>query len=186
MTTHVITPSELTVEGVDGLDGCWTLDRFAHPELGLTRTGLMLGRAKVAGMGPAAEQLGERMASIMANRRWADDLVVAAVPSAGELSLELGRRVAAGIDRPIERLLGVRTGLLGRLDGSVRGRIKARVGSSPKRVLLVDDAIRSGETLRTCAALLRARGAEEIWAVAAVAILDVPSAGSNGFLQHSA
>ncbi len=94
--------------------------------------------------------------------------------------------MAAGIDRPIERLLGVRTGLLGRLDGSVRGRIKARVGSSPKRVLLVDDAIRSGETLRTCAALLRARGAEEIWAVAAVAILDVPSAGSNGFLQHSA
>lgn len=107
MTTHVITPSELTVEGVDGLDGCWNVIVCGTLSGGLTRTGLMLGRAKVAGMGPAAEQLGERMASIMANRRWADDLVVAAVPSAGELSLELGRRVAAGIDRPIERLLGV-------------------------------------------------------------------------------
>jgi hypothetical protein len=186
MTTHVITPSELTVEGIEGLDGCWALDRFAHPELGLTRTGLLLGRAKVAGMGPAAAQLGDRMGSIMGAHRWEDDVVVAAVPSATDLSLDLARRVADGIDRPLERLLGVRTGLLGRLDGSVRGRIKSRVAASPKRVLLVDDSIRSGETLRTCAALLRARGADEVWGVAAVAILDVPSVDSQVLLQHSA
>ncbi|MFN8021666.1 MAG: phosphoribosyltransferase [Acidimicrobiales bacterium] len=179
----MVIPSELTVEGIEGLDGCWALDRFAHPELGLTRTGLLLGRAKVSGMGPAGAQLGERMAAVMAARRWADDVVVAAVPSASDLSLDLARRVAEGIDRPLEKLLGVRTGLLGRLDGSVRGRIKARVASSPKRVLLVDDAIRSGETLRACAAMLRARGADEVWAMTAVAILDVPNSASQDFLQ---
>jgi orotate phosphoribosyltransferase-like protein len=94
------------------------------------------------------------------------------VPSASTLSEQMAATVGQMTGRPVERLLGVRGGLLGRLDGSVRGRIKPRARRSPANVLLVDDAVRSGATLQTCAALLRDRGAIRVWAVVAAAILD--------------
>eukprot|EP01041_Mallomonas_annulata_P028088 gene28088-49877_t len=95
-----------------------------------------------------------------------------AVPSASVLSRQLAQCTGAVLERPVEDLLGVRGGLLGKLDGSVRGRIKAKSRKMPKHVLLVDDAVRSGETLKACAAILRERGAEQVWAVVAAAILE--------------
>lgn len=170
MTT--ITHTELELTGIEGIDGCWALDRFSHPQLGLTRTALVLSRAKVAGMGPAAAQLGDRMGSVALRRRLPDDVVVVAVPSAAGLSDELAARVAEALERPTSAVLGVRHGLLGRLDGSVRGRIRAKGRRAPAHVLLVDDSVGSGETLRSCAAMLRERGARQVWAVVAVASLE--------------
>jgi glutamine phosphoribosylpyrophosphate amidotransferase len=105
-----------------------------------------------------------------------DDIVIAAVPSSGDLTADMAARVGSALGRPVERLLGVRGGLLGRLDGSVRGRIKAKTRSMPRHVLLVDDSVRSGDTLKACAQLVRHRGAEQVWAVVAAAMLDFDGA----------
>ena len=173
MTQHLISPTAaMDISGVDGLDACWALDQFTHPRLGLTRVGLLLGRAKVGGLESACVTLAERMGDMATRQRLPDDLVVAAVPSASFLSQRLATCVGDRIERPVEPLLGVRGGLLGKLDGSVRGRIKAKVRSAPANVLLVDDSVRSGDTLKTCAAILRQRGAIHVWALVAVAILD--------------
>jgi hypothetical protein len=177
MTQHLISPTEaMTISGVDGLEACWALDRFTHPNLGLTRVGLLLGRAKVGGLGPAGVALGERMGEVARRRALPDDIVIAAVPSSGDLTADMAARVGSALGRPVERLLGVRGGLLGRLDGSVRGRIKAKTRSMPRHVLLVDDSVRSGDTLKACAQLVRHRGAEQVWAVVAAAMLDFDGA----------
>lgn len=172
MTQHLISPPVMNISGVAGLDTCWALDRFSHPLLGLTRAGLLLGRAKVGGLGPACAELAERMGDVASRQLLPDDLVVAAVPSASTLSQQMAVCVAAAIERPLEPLLGVRGGVFGRLDGSVRGRIKAKVRTAPAHVLLIDDSVRSGDTLKACAAMLRQRGSAHVWAVVAVAILD--------------
>lgn len=173
MTQHLISPTAaMTISGVEGLAACWALDRFSHPNLGLTRVGLLLGRAKVGGLGPACVALAERVAEVASWQDLPDDVVVVAVPSASMLSRQLAQCTGAVLERPVEDLLGVRGGLLGKLDGSVRGRIKAKSRKMPKHVLLVDDAVRSGETLKACAAILRERGAVQVWAVVAAAILE--------------
>jgi hypothetical protein len=173
MTQHLISPTEaMVISGVEGLEQCWALDRFSHPDLGLTRVGLLLGRAKVGGFEPACVALAERVAEMASRQDLPDDVVVVAVPSTSMLSRQLAQCVGAVLGRPVEDLLGVRGRLLGKLDGSVRGRIKAKSRKVPEHVLLVDDLVRSGETLKACAAILRERGAQQVWAVVAVAILE--------------
>ncbi len=173
MTQHLISPTAaMDITGVEGIEACWALDRYSHPQLGLTKVGLLLGRAKVGGLGPAGVALAERMGEVATRQELPGDIVVAAVPSASFLSRQMAACVGSTIERPVEQLLGVRGGVLGMLDGSVRGRIKAKVRRAPEHVLLVDDAVRSGETLKACAALLRERGTTHVWALVAVAILD--------------
>lgn len=179
MTASLISPdTALELTGIDGVDGTWVLDRFAHPRSGVTRVGLLLSRAKYGDVGPPARQLGLRLGEVMAERAWPVDLVVVAVPSSSDLVDELARLTGAVLGRGSERVLGVRFGLLGRLDGSVRGRLKVRrrfgvMGRRvPRFVLLVDDTVCTGETLSACARMLRARGAERVWAVATCAVAD--------------
>jgi phosphoribosylpyrophosphate synthetase len=175
MTT--ITPSGFELRKIEGLTGGWALDRFDHPLLGLSRTAVLLGRAKVAGMEAASAQLGDRMASIVYVRSLPDDLVVTAVPSASGMNEVLAQRVAAGLDRPLVTLLDRRAGfgsrLVGRRGGSEWRMIRPTVRRAPAHVLLVDEAVRTGDTLRFGAALMRGRGADEVWAVSAVAFEDV-------------
>ena len=177
MSTSTISPdTAMELTGIDGVDGTWVLDRFAHPRTGVTRVGLMLSGAKHGELGPPAHGLGLRLGEVMAARTWPSDLVVVPVPSSSDLVDELARLTASVLGRRSERVLGVRLGLLGRLDGSVRGRVTMRRASgilrrrAPRFVLLVDDTVCTGDTLAACARLLRARGAERVWAVATCAV----------------
>lgn len=166
---NTITQSGLELPAIDGITGGWVLDRFSHPQLGMTRTAVVLGQAKVGGIAPAAMQLADRMAAIVQRRPVPPDMIVAAVPSATGINEEFAARIAEVLRLPFVEVFGVRSGIFGRLDGSVRGRIKPKVRRVTPHVLLVDDAVRTGDTLRSCAAMLRERGAEGVWAVAAVA-----------------
>jgi len=176
MAASLISPATaLELTGIEGVDGTWVLDRFAHPKVGVTRVGLMLSRAKYGEFGPPAHQLGTRLGEVMSDRTWPTDLVVVPVPSSSDLVGELARLTGAVLGRRSERVLGVRLGLLGRLDGSVRGRVKVRRWRGrrvPRFVLLVDDTVCTGDTLTACAQQLRARGAERVWAVATCAVAD--------------
>ena len=167
MSGTTISPSSaLELSGIDGVDAAWVLDRYRHPVSGVTHVGLLLGRAKHAELEPPARLLGRRLGEVLSSRPWPDDLVVVPVPSSSGLTGELARLAAGGLGRATSTTLGVRWGILGRLDGAARGRIRVRGRRSPRFVLLVDDTISTGETLSACAAVLRARGAERVWAAA--------------------
>jgi hypothetical protein len=170
MTT--IIHSGLELPAIDGITGGWALDRFSHPQLGMTRTAVVLGRAKVAGMEASAAQLGDRMGSLVHGRSLPADLVVTAVPSPTGINEAFARRVAETLGLTCAELLVGRSGIVSRFDVSVHGRIKPKVRRAPAHVLLVDDAVRTGGTLGGCAAMLRRRGAESVWAVVAVAFGD--------------
>jgi predicted phosphoribosyltransferase len=171
MRTITQTGFELDVEGVDG---CWVLDRYSHPQLGLSRNGMLLNRAVVAGMGPAAVQLGERMGTMVRQLRLPADVVVAAVPSTTDVTDTIAERVAAVLDRPVAHLLAGRHAHWRR--GQLRG-CKPTMRHAPRKVLLVADSMASTAMVRSCAALLRERGTEQVWAVASVAMFDLPNAG---------
>ena len=171
MRTITQTGFELDVEGVDG---CWVLDRYSHPQLGLSRNGLLLNRAVVAGMGPAAVQLGERVGGMVRQLRLPPDVVVAAVPSTSDVTDTIAERVGAILDRPVAHLLAGRHGHWRRSE--LRG-CKPTMRHVPRHVLLVADAMASTVMVRSCASLLRERGAEQVWAVASVAMFDLPLEG---------
>lgn len=156
---------------VDGVDACWVLDRYAHPQLGLTRNGLLLNRAVVAGMGPAAVQLGERVGAMLRQVRLPQDLVVAAVPSTNDVADTITDRVGAVLDRPVANLLAGNRSRWRR--NELRG-ARSTMRLVPRHVLLVTEALHSGEMVRSCAGLLRERGAEQVWAVAALAMFELP------------
>jgi hypothetical protein len=173
MAQHLISPTvAMNITGIDGLEACWALDRFTHPQLGLTRVGLLLGRAKVAGLGPAGVALAERVAEVASRQRLPPDIVVVAVPSASHLSRQMAECVSSTFERPMIQVLAARGGLFGRFDGNVGGRIRVRTRRAPKHVLLVDDSVHTGATLARCAELLRQRGTQQVWAVVAAAMLD--------------
>ncbi len=156
--------SALRLDGDLRLDGAWVLDRYLDPITGVSAIGELLDRSWGRPMGLATATLGVRMAELLATRRWPDDLVVVAVPSARESAGVLARVVGHVLEREVHPALVSRRWRAG---ASSTRRFAVRSRQVSDHVLLVDDVVRTGDTLAACAELLRARGAVGVWAVAA-------------------
>ncbi len=154
----------LRLDGDLRLDGAWVLDRYLDPITGVSAVGELLDRSWGRPMGLATATLGVRMAELLATRRWPDDLVVVAVPSARESAGVLARVVGHVLEREVHPALVSRRW---RADASSTRRFAVRSRHVSDHVLLVDDVVRTGDTLAACAELLRTRGAVGVWAVAA-------------------
>ena len=124
-----------------------------------------------------ARTLGRALAAVISTEEWADDLdMVTFVPShplrrlrAGPAaSHELARAVASALDRPAARRL-VRRGLGRQAARSRAQRLQLgsdafrAIGTVPARVLLVDDVLTTGTTLRRAAGTLLAAGATDVF-----------------------
>jgi ComF family protein len=124
---------------------------------------------------PVAAWLGERLAERLADAP--PDLVVPLPLHPARLrergfnqSAEIARTLAHWVGRPLDVHNVVRTrptppqaGLpLKERGGNVRGAFECRTDFGGRSVLLVDDVMTSGATLRECARILRLHGAGEI------------------------
>ncbi len=118
------------------------------------------------------------IAGFLGHFRWRPDSIVPVPPKLGEGSrfaamLEalpplLGASVEAApdglvCDRPV---LGYKDLDHAARDGAIRGTIRASRGFSDRRVLLLDDVLTSGSTVRECAGVLRRAGAVEVRSLA--------------------
>jgi len=156
------------LEGDLGLDGAWTLDPYLDQEIGVTATGDLLERSWVRPMSRPTAALGVRMASLLSARTWPADLVVVPVPSSNDAADVLARVVALVLERAPQRLLVARRGMR---TAAPEHRYRLARRRVPDHVLLVDDVVRTGNSLRACADLLRDHGAVGVWAVTAAAEL---------------
>jgi len=156
------------LEGDLGLDGAWTLDPYLDQEIGVTATGDLLERSWVRPMSRPTAALGVRMASLLSARTWPADLVVVPVPSSNDAADVLARVVALVLEREPQRLLVARRGMR---TAAPEHRYRLARRRAPDHVLLVDDVVRTGNSLRACADLLRDHGAVGVWAVTAAAEL---------------
>ena len=131
-----------------------------------------------------ARPLGALVTAVARGLPLPDDVVIVAVPMDRRRRVrqgynhaeEIARVVAAGLGRPR------RPGLLRRIRAPAciahrtrsgrfrelrRGTFRASDAAKGQSVLLVDDTVRTGATIGACAGALLARGAREVWAVAA-------------------
>ena len=95
------------------------------------------------------------------------------VPSANAAAEVLARAVACSLELPFERL--VRSRWATRF-APPEEHFTVRARQVPTSVLLVDDLVRTGASMRGCAARLRRRGVVDVWGIAAAADLDLGSA----------
>lgn len=168
-------PHEISHHAVDELDGvCATGAQQA-----------VLASAvrpfKYEGATDLRDLLAERLTWAVYEQGWSLDAVVP-VPLHADRLLERGYNQAALLGERLAQTLGIRfePGLLGRirntdqqarLSGSERqqnvaGAFAADPAAQGLSVLLVDDVVTTGATLSECAAALRARNAEAVYAIA--------------------
>jgi predicted amidophosphoribosyltransferase len=103
----------------------------------------------------------------------------------------VARRVAAQLGLPVRRLLArddagaPQTGSdrIARLHGPV---FRAAPGVKGRRVLVIDDVVTTGSTLRSAAAALRSAGAASVQRAAVATTPALPAAGRNRGRRHSA
>jgi predicted amidophosphoribosyltransferase len=168
----------LCSEPIDGLAETRSAVPYSGPAVPL------LARLKSGAAPAAAETMAELLTEALAPPEPDSTLVPVGadlgrrlrrgLDPAGELALALGVRLelpVAPILRRLDRRPQRGRGRRARLSRPPRFRALER---SPERVLLVDDVITSGGTLRSCALALREAGATS---VSAVAFARVPAAG---------
>ncbi|MCB0998797.1 MAG: phosphoribosyltransferase [Acidimicrobiales bacterium] len=154
------------------LDACWVLDRTSDPEQGTTLVGDLIADVRVRPMQRVTAALAARMADTVELIGGVDDLVVVPVPSANPAAEVLARAVACSLELPFERL--VRSRWATRF-APPEEHFTVRARQVPTSVLLVDDLVRTGGSMRGCAARLRRRGVVDVWGIAAAADLDASS-----------
>ena len=155
------------IGGNHELDGCWALDRVSDAEAGPAPVSVLLDSVRDHPMQRSSAAIAARMAEVLGRFEWPDDLVVVPVPTS-ELADVLARALASLLEVPYERALRRRGG---RNVPTPKMAVRSRV--APANVLLVDDVVHTGMTLRTCARVLSERGTEGVWAI--VAAIDVPT-----------
>lgn len=155
------------IGGNHELDGCWALDRVSDAEAGPAPVSVLLDSVRDHPMQRSSAAIAARMAEVLGRFEWPDDLVVVPVPTS-ELADVLARALASLLEVPYERALRRRGG---RNVPTPKMAVRPRV--APANVLLVDDVVHTGMTLRTCARVLSERGTEGVWAI--VAAIDVPT-----------
>lgn len=155
------------------LDACWVLDRTSDPEQGATLVGDLIADVRERPMQRVTAALASRMADTVELIGGVDDLVVVPVPSANAAAEVLARAVACSLELPFERL--VRSRWATRF-APPEEHFTVRARQVPTSVLLVDDLVRTGASMRGCAARLRRRGVVDVWGIAAAADLDLGSA----------
>jgi adenine/guanine phosphoribosyltransferase-like PRPP-binding protein len=164
----------LVIDGAHDLDGCWALDRCVDESGAPTVVQQVLEDVRSIPEQRATMAVAARMAEHLQRYRWPADLVVSPVPSNDPVVELLARAVAVHLEVPCVPLLRARSvGLLGVLSPvrstDVDRRISVRARLVPAHVLLIDDLVSSGRTLRACGSVLRARGAQAVWAMVAAA-----------------
>lgn len=157
----------------------WTLApyRYAFP---LDR---LLSRFKYSGDLASGRLLAELVGDALEQepRLGAHDLVVVPMPLARDRLVERGYNQALELARPLAHRLGLPLAIDGlvrrrstpRQAGlsarerrrNVRGAFSASTAVKGRRVLLVDDVMTTGSTLRECARVLRRAGASEVGVV---------------------
>lgn len=157
----------------------WTLApyRYAFP---LDR---LLSRFKYSGDLAGGRLLAELLADALARepRLGARDVLLLPVPLAGDRLAERGYNQALELARPLARRLGLtlavdglariratprQAGLSARARRrNLRGAFAASAVVRGRRVLLVDDVMTTGATLRECARVLHRAGAREVGVV---------------------
>jgi hypothetical protein len=151
----------LVIRGDHELAGCWALDRVADPSQPHAPVSVLLEVLREHPMHRSSAAVAARMVDVLRRFEWPDDLVVVPV-STNELADVLARAVASLMDARYERVLRHR----GTGPGNVpRLVVKAKQVSA--HVLLIDDMVHTGLTLRMCARLLGERGATSVWAMVA-------------------
>jgi ComF family protein len=147
---------------------------FARYEAG---TVALVAAYKFHGFDTLAEPMGRRMAETAKDRGLADVDAVVPVPSTRSRNRERGydpavllaRSVARSLHRPVESLLRrtretvaqSRLAAAGRR-ANVRGAFAARVRARQRTLLLVDDVVTTGATVRAAAEALAAAGATSV------------------------
>lgn len=168
-------PVEISHESLDGLDGVCATGKQQG----------VLGEAvkafKYENATDLRNLLAERLGTALHQQTWQLDAVVP-VPLHADRLMERGYNQSALLGEQLAQVLGVRYApeLLGRVRSTSQ---QARLSSSERHrnvacafaadravrdlsLLLIDDVVTTGATLRECAAALRARHAARVYAIA--------------------
>ncbi|MFN8021663.1 MAG: phosphoribosyltransferase [Acidimicrobiales bacterium] len=156
---HQVRP--VVIRGDHELDGCWALDRMSESSSSHGPVRVLLDVVREYPMHRSSAAIAARMVDVLRRFEWPDDLVVVPVPT-NELADVLARAVASLLEVPYERVLRHRGNGVGNTP-----RLAVKGKQVPANVLLIDDMVHTGLTLRMCARALGERGAVGVWAMVA-------------------